>query len=43
MPRRFLASCLPKGTRTSVELILDRVTDGWSTDDLLNSYPNVRH
>ena len=30
-----------KGTRISVELILDRVADGWSTDDILASYPQV--
>ncbi|MEO8384609.1 MAG: DUF433 domain-containing protein [Betaproteobacteria bacterium] len=30
-----------KGTRISVELILDRVADGWSTDDILSSYPNI--
>lgn len=30
-----------KGTRISVELILDRVADGWSTDDVLASYPNI--
>ena len=30
-----------KGTRISVELILDRVADGWSTDDILASYPNI--
>ncbi|MCY7388025.1 MAG: DUF433 domain-containing protein [Burkholderiales bacterium] len=30
-----------KGTRISVEMILDRVADGWSTDDILASYPRV--
>ena len=29
-----------KGTRISVELILDRMADGWSTDDILASYPH---
>lgn len=30
-----------KGTRISVELILDRVADGWSTDDILAAYPHI--
>ena len=30
-----------KGTRISVELILDRMADGWSTDDILASYPHI--
>lgn len=32
-----------KGTRITVGLILDRVADGWSTDDIVASYPGVRH
>ncbi len=28
-----------KGTRISVELILDRLSDGWSMEDILTSYP----
>ena len=30
-----------KGTRISVELILDRVADGWTTEDILTSYPHI--
>ncbi|MEW6220380.1 MAG: DUF433 domain-containing protein [Thermodesulfobacteriota bacterium] len=30
-----------KGTRLSVELILDRLADGWSEQDLFRSYPNL--
>lgn len=30
-----------KGTRISVELILDRVADGRITEDILASYPNI--
>ena len=30
-----------KGTRIAVELIFDRLADGWSTDDLLESYPRL--
>lgn len=28
-----------KGTRISVELLLDRLADGWSQDDILAAYP----
>ena len=31
-----------KGTRLSVELILDRLADGWSEEDLFRSYPNLK-
>lgn len=30
-----------KGTRISVELILDRVADGWSVEDILKAYPHL--
>ena len=30
-----------KGTRISVELLLDRLGDGWSFDDILTSYPHL--
>ena len=30
-----------RGTRLSVELILDLVAEGWSFDDLLESYPGL--
>ena len=30
-----------KGTRLSVELILDRLADGWSEQDLCDAYPNL--
>ena len=29
------------GTRISVELILDRLADGWTMEDVLASYPHV--
>ena len=29
------------GTRLSVELILERLADGWSEADILESYPNL--
>ena len=30
-----------KGTRISVELILDRVADGWTMEDVLAAYPPI--
>lgn len=30
-----------KGTRISVELLLDRLADGWSYDDILAAYPHL--
>ena len=30
-----------KGTRISVELLLDRLADGWSHDDILAAYPQL--
>ncbi len=30
-----------KGTRISVELILDRLADGWTMEDVLASYPHI--
>lgn len=32
-----------KNTRISVELILERLGDGWKEDDLLKSFPQLRH
>ena len=32
-----------KGTRIAVELIFDRLADGWSEADLLESYPRLTH
>ncbi len=30
-----------KGTRISVELVLDRLAAGWTVDDILESYPHL--
>ena len=30
-----------KGTRLPAELLLDRLADGWSADDLMVSYPRL--
>lgn len=31
-----------KGTRIAVELILERLGDGWKEDDLLQSFPHLK-
>ncbi len=40
-PEIVVGKPIIKGTRISVELILDRVADGWSIDDILASYPHI--
>lgn len=30
-----------RGTRISVEFILDRLSDGWTEEDILTSYPHL--
>lgn len=40
-PAVLVGKPIIKGTRISVELILDRVADGWTMEDLLASYPHV--
>lgn len=30
-----------KGTRLSVDLILDRLADGWTAEDLFDAYPRL--
>lgn len=32
-----------KGTRISVELILDLMAEGWTEEQILESYPNINH
>ena len=41
-PEVLLGKPVIKGTRLSVELILDRLADGWSEQDLYRSYPNLK-
>lgn len=31
-----------KGTRISVELILERLGDGWAAEDILRSFPHLK-
>ena len=40
-PAILVGKPIIKGSRIAVELILDRLADGWSIDDLLTSYPNI--
>lgn len=40
-PEVLVGKPIIKGTRISVELILDRVADGWSIEDMLDSYPHI--
>lgn len=40
-PNVLVGKPIIKGTRISVELILDRLADGWSLDDILASYPHL--
>jgi len=40
-PDVLVGKSIIKGTRISVELILDRVADGWTTEDILSAYPHL--
>jgi uncharacterized protein (DUF433 family) len=40
-PRVLVGKPIIKGTRISVELLLDRLSDGWSVDDILSAYPHL--
>ena len=40
-PEVLVGKPIIKGTRISVELILDRVADGWTMEDVLTSYPHI--
>lgn len=31
------------GTRLSVQMVLEHLADGWSEQDLLSSFPTLRH
>ena len=41
-PDVMLGKPVIKGTRLTVELILERFGDGWSASDLLEAYPDLR-
>ena len=40
-PAILVGKPIIKGTRISVELILERVADGWTTEDILTAYPHI--
>ena len=40
-PEVLVGKPIIKGSRISVELILDRLADGWSMEDVLTSYPHI--
>lgn len=40
-PEVLVGKPLVKGTRLSVDLILDRLADGWTSEDLYQSYPRL--
>jgi uncharacterized protein (DUF433 family) len=41
-PDVMLGKPVIKGTRLTVELILEKLGDGWPTEDLLAAYPELR-
>lgn len=40
-PKVLVGKPIIRGTRISVELLMDRLADGWSTEQILESYPRV--
>jgi uncharacterized protein (DUF433 family) len=40
-PEVLVGKPVIRGTRISVELILDRLADGWTADDLFKAYPRL--
>jgi uncharacterized protein (DUF433 family) len=40
-PDVMLGKPVIKGTRITVELILERLGDGWSEEDLVRAYPHL--
>ena len=40
-PEILVGKPVVKGTRLSVDLILDRLADGWTAEDLFESYPRL--
>jgi uncharacterized protein (DUF433 family) len=41
-PNVLVGKPIIKGTRISVELILDRMADGWTMEDIVSAYPHVK-
>jgi uncharacterized protein (DUF433 family) len=40
-PKILVGKPVVKGTRLSVDLVLDRLADGWTADDLFQAYPRL--
>ena len=40
-PAVLVGKPVVKGTRLSVEFVLDRLADGWTTAELVGKYPNL--
>ncbi len=40
-PNTLLGKPVVEGTRLSVELILEKLSEGWSNADLLDAYPRL--
>ncbi len=40
-PAVLVGKPIIKGTRISVELLLDRLADGWSYSEILEAYPHI--
>lgn len=40
-PAVLVGKPVVKGTRLSVEFVLDRLADGWTTEELAGKYPNL--
>ena len=40
-PEILVGKPIIRGTRISVELILDRLADGWSPEQIVETYPRV--
>jgi len=42
IPGVMLGKPVIKGTRVTVELILERLGDGWSEEEILGAYPHLK-
>ena len=40
-PNILVGKPVIKGTRISVELLMDRLSDGWTMEDILAAYPHI--
>lgn len=40
-PNILVGKPIIRGTRISVELLMDRLADGWSMEQILESYPHL--